>query len=150
MAEVLNRTQGLTVPYVKQHIPSVNTGEFSSVDWIINPDLSAVAGFDNIYWDIAGDTVLLVDAATRTARDAEIAAFELQAAMDEEKLRIADVSTERVLRAIVKLLVDELNILRQQVNATTAESNQLTNTTFSDRTLVQARTAIESEIDGGI
>ena len=50
----------------------------------------------------------------------------------------------------MKLTIDELNILRQQFNVTTAETNQLTTTTFADRTYAQARDAIFADIDGGI
>ncbi len=73
MATVLNRTTGRLFPYAKDLRLSVNTGDFDSADWIINPDLSFVAGFKDIYWDMVGDDVVLVDAATRAARDAEIA-----------------------------------------------------------------------------
>jgi len=50
MAAVLNRT-------TKQYIPSANTPDYPVVDWIINPDLSAVVDVPNKYWVITGDVV---------------------------------------------------------------------------------------------
>lgn len=137
MANVLHRTTGSTFPYRKDYRTSVNEPDFPTSDWIWDPDLSAVAGFDSIYWDISGDTVSLANAGTRNARDAEIAAAAEQADKDQQKLRLDDIEGERVLRGLVKVLIDEINILRQQH-------------ALADRTLAQARTAILNEIDGGI
>ena len=53
---------------------------------------------------------------------------------------------EDVLRQVVKMIVDEFNILRQQFNTTTAESNQLTDTTFTNRTLAQVRNQLRSRL----
>ena len=134
MATVLNRTTGLAVPYRKDLRRSVNTPDFPTADWIVNPDLSAVAGFDSVYWDITADTVTLVDQATRDARDAEIAAYE-QGRLDQSAKDNLD--TQIILRAIVRLVVDELNILRAEH-------------ALPDRTYAQARTAIFNLIDGGV
>jgi hypothetical protein len=60
MANVLNRT-------TKQFLASVNTPDYSEADWIVNPDLTAVAGYPSKYWDIQGDAVVLLDDAGRTA-----------------------------------------------------------------------------------
>lgn len=134
MANVLNRTTGLTLPYRKDYRTSVNTGEFPDTDWIINPDLTAVSGFDSIYWDISGDNVILVDASTRDARDAEIAAAALQSEKDSEKARI---DNERVLVAFAEVVMDEINLLRAEH-------------ALPDRTLAQLKTAIKNKIDGGV
>ena len=63
MANVLNRTS-------KQYRASVNTPDFPVQDWIINPDISAVVGFDRKYWIITGDSVTLMDQTARDALDA--------------------------------------------------------------------------------
>lgn len=115
MATVLNRTQGNTFPYEKDIRYSANTPDFPEVDWIINPDLSAVEGFSTRYWDISGDSVLLVDAPTRDARDQEYVTAGQAADEQRERERY---DQEAVLRAVVKLLVDELNILRNQHSLT--------------------------------
>lgn len=134
MANVLNRNTGLVAPYGKDYRTSVNSPDFPTSEWIINPDLSAVQGFDTIYWDINGDNVTLADFATRQARDAEIAAATAVAESQSQKERF---DNEEVLRAVVKLLIEELNILRALHS-------------LPPRTAAQARTAIRNAIDGGV
>lgn len=63
MANVLHRT-------TKQYLTSVNTPDYPTVDWIINPDVSAVAGFATKHWTITGDVVTLMTQAERDAVDA--------------------------------------------------------------------------------
>ena len=53
---------------------------------------------------------------------------------------------EAVIRQLTKLTIDEINILRQQFNTTTAESVELTDTAFADRTLAQVRTQLRNEL----
>jgi hypothetical protein len=50
MSTVLNRT-------TKELIESANTPDYSPDEWIINPDMSAVAGLPPNQWVIDGDTV---------------------------------------------------------------------------------------------
>ncbi len=50
MATVVNRA-------TKELRTSVNTPDFNPIDWIINPDLSGVAGVPSKYWNIVGDIV---------------------------------------------------------------------------------------------
>ena len=88
------------------------------------------------------------------ADQANIDAATLQAQIDAsrnvEKIWYDD---KRLLRAMVELLIDEVNLLRQQFNTTTGQVNALpgassvTVTTFNDRTISQARTAIRNKID---
>ena len=81
-----------------------------------------------------------IDAATQAAKDA---------VLQEGDKEWYD--TRRLHRAIVELLIDEINLLRQQFNATTTELNAIdpsvTVTTFNDRTIAQARSAIRTKID---
>jgi hypothetical protein len=63
MANVLNRT-------TKEYFESVNTPDFPSVDWLINPDLSQVAGLPIKYWKISGDSVVAMSGAEQAAVDA--------------------------------------------------------------------------------
>ena len=111
MANVLNRTTGLVYPYTKDYRQSVNEPDYSTANWIHDPDLSAVAGFDSIYWDISGDTVTLVDQATRDSRDAEIAAAQVTASKNAQKSTYTD---NEIFRAQIKYMVDEINILRAE------------------------------------
>ena len=119
MAIVLNRTTGLTAPYRKDIRYSVNTPDFPTANWIVNPDLTAVDGFDSIYWDISGDNVLLVDQATRDARDAELAANAATSRKNEQKAQYTD---NEIFRAQIKYVVDEINILRQNAGITPART----------------------------
>jgi len=67
MSDALHRT-------TKVLFVSVNTPDYPTATYIINPDLSAVTGWANKYWEITGDVVTLMDAAARDAVDAAIAA----------------------------------------------------------------------------
>ena len=134
MASVLNRT-------TKQYVRSANTPDYPTVDWIIDPDMSAVDGWPSKYWVITGDTVSLMDQAARDAVDAA----ELSARLDNEAEGIE--SPQSLQRAFAEVVLDEINMLRQQFNATTAESNQLTNTAFADRTLAQVKAALRNKMD---
>ena len=63
MARAIHRT---TYEYRK----SINTPEFSTSDWLINPDLSGVDGVPQKYWKVVGDTVVEMDQAEKDAVDA--------------------------------------------------------------------------------
>ena len=119
MANVLNRTTGLTAPYTKDIRFSVNTPEFDVADWIINPDLTAVDGQPSIYWLISGDTVSLADAGQRSAIDAELAALAVEANKTSQKAQYTD---NEIFRAQIKYVVDELNILRSNAGITPART----------------------------
>jgi len=131
MANVLNRTVGLTFPYAKDYRVSVNEPDFPQQDWIWNPDLSAVSGLPSIYWDIVGDNVVAVDQASRDARDAELAAAALTSKRESLKARY---DVEDLLKAFADVMIDEINILRQQH-------------ALADRTAAQLRTALRNRLD---
>ncbi len=65
MSNVLNRT-------TKEYRESANEPDFPQANWIWNPDLSAVSGFDSRYWTITGDVVTLMTLAERNAVDAAL------------------------------------------------------------------------------
>lgn len=65
MANVLNRTS-------KAYLTSVNTPDYSEVDWIINPDLSSVISVPQKYWKIDGDSVLEMTTEEKAAIDANL------------------------------------------------------------------------------
>jgi hypothetical protein len=121
MANVLNRTTGNSgvYPYAKDYRTSVNDPDYPTADWIHNPDLSAVAGFDSIYWDISGDSVTLADQVTRDARDADIAAQRQLADNQQQKDAYTD---NQLFRAQIKYVVDEINILRSNAGLTPART----------------------------
>jgi len=117
MATVLNRT-------TKQVIPSANTVDFPIANWIINPDLSAVAGFSSIYWTITGDTVTLMNQAARDAVDAAL----LSAARDATAAAMDQL--ENYSRAFAEVCLDEFNRHTQweaDFTAAVAAATSLTN-----------------------
>ena len=101
MASVLNRT-------TKEYRTSVNTPEFPVAVWIIEPDLSAVAGFANKYWTITGDIVTLMTASQRAAVDAA----ELSAARDTTASNLDGL--ENIHRAAMLVILDEVNLHAQR------------------------------------
>ncbi|GAI73648.1 unnamed protein product [marine sediment metagenome] len=62
MSDVLHRT-------TKEQRFSVNTPDYSVVDWIINPDLSGVTGVPKKYWLITGDVVSEMNQAQKDVVD---------------------------------------------------------------------------------
>ncbi|MDH3450925.1 MAG: hypothetical protein OEN20_00790 [Gammaproteobacteria bacterium] len=100
MAAVLNRT-------TRQYIQFANTPDYPTVDWIINPDLSAVVGFDSKYWIITGDIVTLMDQASRDAVDAQEFADAAAASTAEAVAPIA--ATNDPIGARIRGLVELLN-----------------------------------------
>jgi hypothetical protein len=136
MGNYLHRT-------TKQYLRSWSPNELSEpiINYIVEPDLSNVIGVPAIYWVITGDTITEMSQVDKDNVDAIILSnsrdSELQAEIDR---------LESVNRQFVKLMVDEINILRQQFNATTAESGQLTDTALADRTLDQVRTQIRNSL----
>lgn len=142
-------------------------GSYSAADWFINPDVSAV--YDSStrsylvprkYWSRPlTDPVTEMSSAEKSAVDAA----EAQAIIDEAKAAAKQLHSEldyqgRAIRAIVLLVVDELNVLRTQWRDFQAEVAATTNLndfqsriaglpSLGDRTYSQAKTAIDNEID---
>ena len=111
MATVLNRT-------TKQLIRSVNTPDYNPVDWIINPDLTAVEGWPSIYWTITGDVVTLQNQTERDATDAAILATQVTEAKIEAPAPIA-VGPDEIgmrLRAIIELFNKRDNYLTSRIS----------------------------------
>jgi len=114
-ANVLNRI-------TKEFRASVNTPDFPTASWIINPDMSAVAGFASKYWVISGDLVLLMSQAERDAVDAKEAADAAAAAIvarDAARDAAAEQlnQVEDIMRAFALVLLDELNSHKDKINA---------------------------------
>lgn len=55
-------------------LESVNTPDYPETDFIINPDLSAVAGVPEKYWTIKDNTVAAIPAEEQATVDAALAA----------------------------------------------------------------------------
>jgi len=53
MSDVINRTARDSSGALRQAF-SVNTPDYSTDDWLINPDLSGVSGVEKYYWKVTG------------------------------------------------------------------------------------------------
>ena len=106
-------------------------GAASNLAWILDPDISAVTGFNSRYWEIIGDIVSLKSQTERDTIDVAVAATALASDRTVNKARYEN---EKALKAIVLLMLDEINILRAQHS-------------LSDRTPAQAKTAFNAKVD---
>lgn len=124
MANVVNRI-------TREYRISVNDPDYPVAEWIINPDLSAVAGFESRYWIITSDVVSLMSPAERQSVD------------DAATSAARDVTADAVLRAasyervFAEILLDEINALRAAVVPA-----------LPARTLTQLRNSMRSRLDG--
>jgi hypothetical protein len=144
MAAVLHRT-------TKQYLPSANTPDYPVVDWIINPDMSAVAGQPAQYWIITGDVVTLMDQAQRDQVDANL----LAASRDSTAAILAE--PEAYPRGYALVALDELNAHALKTNsildavdaATTLadlKSRIALITDYPQRTIQQMQTAVRNKL----
>jgi hypothetical protein len=117
MATVFNRT-------TNQLIQSVNTPDYPVLDWIINPDLSALSNVPQKYWKVVGDAVIEMSAAEKTAVDAALLAVR----RDQIEAKTTDEVFKAVLAALVKV-----------VNLRLSVGNKIT--------VAELRTAIRAEIE---
>ena len=122
MSDVVNRI-------TNQYLKSVHEPDYSLVDWIHDPDLSAVVGYGSQYWIITGDVVTLMDQAARDAVDTQILSDNRDVVANELD------SIEGIMRAFAGVVLDEINTLRAVHS-------------LPDRTLVQLKTAIRNKLGG--
>lgn len=117
MADVLHRV-------TKVLSRSVNTTEFPALDYIHNPDLSAVAGHPSKHWIINGDEVSLMSPAERVAADNAESAAQDTAETTAEKSRF---DGDRIVKGLALVLLDEVNLLRANAGLNQRTENQLVN-----------------------
>jgi hypothetical protein len=117
MATVFNRT-------TKQLIESANTPLYSSLDWVINPDLSLLTNIPQKYWKVSGDSVVEMSAQEKAAVDAAL----LNARRDQIEAKTTDEAFKAVLAALIKV-----------VNLRLPVGNKITAS--------ELKTAIRAEID---
>jgi len=126
----------------KQYLISVSPISLAEpvANYIFMPDLSAVIGQPSKYWTITGDIITLMSQVERDAVDAAL----LNVVRDTTANQLDFV--EGIIRAFALVVLDEINVLRQQFNTTTAESNQLTDTNLTPRTIAQLKTAVRTKM----
>jgi hypothetical protein len=151
MADVIHKT---TLEYRR----SVNTPDFPEEFWVHSPDMSAVVSVPSRYWKLSGSAVVEMTTGEKVAVDDAIAAASQSAAKSAADAAIDGLDGYE-LRAIAKIMVEEINSLRQWVTsfkAAVAAANSLGNlqtrvaalASMPDRTLAQAKTAYKNEISG--
>lgn len=126
----------------KSYLRSVSPNELPEplANYIEDPDLSAVVGVPSVYWIVIGDVISEMSQGEKDAVDAQL----LQERYDSIIQEIDNL--ESVLRALTKMIISEINILRQQFNTTTAEIPQATDTNFADRTLEQVKQQLRNDL----
>lgn len=114
----------------KQYLQSYSPNDLPEplANYIESPDLSNVVGVPTKYWVITGDVITEMSQAEKDAVDAAL----LSAGRDAVIQREID-DLESVMRQLVKLMVSEINILRQQH-------------ALADRTLAQVRTQLRTDL----
>lgn len=128
---------------------------------IYNPAPIGMAVVENPI-DISTNPNRVYESGINTIRDAiptEITQFSaayhevnLQQGRNTARTKIIDLPESDVglaIRGITDALIDEINLLRAQFNATTAESNQLTDTTYVDIDKNDVFAAAGVKIDSG-
>lgn len=91
MSNVVDRSKTGTAPVGTGEVRvlySVNTPDYPVGEWIINPDLSALAGVAQLYWKLSGDAVVAMTQAERDSVDAAQAAAQAAALEAQLKDRI--------------------------------------------------------------
>ena len=136
MGNYLHRTS-------KQYLKSWSPNDLPEplANYIEEPDLSAVVGVPAKYWIVTDNVITEMSQPEKDAIDAQALSDVRDAAMQEQIDGL-----ESVMRQLARMMVDEINILRQQFNTTTGESGQLTDTAFADRTLSQVRTQLRNDL----
>ena len=145
MADVLNRT-------TLQYPQSVNTPNYPESDWIINPDLSQVEGYESKYWVLNGDSILLMTQAERDAVDAsELMMKELtEKSMAKEAVDAVSNPSTRVLIGMAKIIQSELQTNKAAIQQIADHLGlTLTNPPLPSRTIDELREALKGLIENG-
>ena len=115
MANVLHRTN-------LWYLESVNTPDYSTDDWIINPDLSILEGVPKRYWKVVGDNVLEMDQSEKDVVDLAVnRAAKIQAinnwwnSKEEGGVLTSSGITLGIKETDVALLVGALNLAEKSI-----------------------------------
>lgn len=154
MAHVLNRT-------TKEYLHTGAPKNFPEVDWIRNPNVSAVQGWPTKYWIITGDVVTLmnqeerdiVDAAEEAALLLGTRATAVDAVDNESSIQMVGTS----VRAIIELFnkrdnylttrIEELQDAMAAMKATSGGTSNLRNAIPSSFLATNTRSRPEAHQD---
>lgn len=102
------------------------------------------------YLKISAGVVQEMTVSEKSAVDAALNAANISAIRSFSKEKLTGFAVEPLfLRALMDVLKDEINLMRQDIQAMSLESAQITDRTRPDRTLAQLRSAIQARIDSG-
>lgn len=146
---------------ITEYLISVDTPNYQNQpNILINPDVSQVEAFPLRYWKHVAGSIQLMTVPEQNSVDAAIAAAEIAAAKLSAK-NFLDLFTyqARLIRAIVKLIVDQFNVMRSRDRDRAADVAAATNladlktrwaarSALNDITYQQAKTAIDNLVDG--
>ena len=110
MASALHRA-------TRQYEPSIDLTRCPIIDWIHNPDISAVEGWPIKYWNIVGDVITLMSQAERDAADAT----EIETNRDA---KIAGLSSIPILRDTFAEMLQLVNEARAAAGISTVTTAQ--------------------------
>lgn len=145
---------------VISYLESVNTPDYEGrPDVVINPSIPVGVAIKYLK-HVTGSIVEMTQEEKDAVDAAEVAAFLARLKSNAKSLYDGQQEQGQALRALVYVLIDEINILRQwtiSFKSETALASSLadfktrvaTLPTLPDRTLAQAKTAIQTEIDNG-
>ena len=114
-----------------RYVRARDLAPFLNTDWLINPDLSAVAGTPEHHWTVVNDAVVLKSQADRDAADLAVK----NARMDAQANRL-DQESDVYRAAFVELLADR--------NSQAAAINALRRAILDATNLATLKTAVEA------
>ena len=107
MASVLNK---ITLQYLQ----SVNTPDYPTVDWLINPDISAVVNVPHRYWKLVGNTVVEMTQAEKDAVEAQLLQARKDAVTDLDRAGLKDILTALIEVLNIRLAANK-QITKQEL-----------------------------------
>lgn len=162
MAAVLHKTNRPT-----DYRPIANTPDFPTADWFINPDISAVAGVDQKYWNLDNPTTEM-DAAAKAVVDAAQQAAQVTSSHEELTIPVNGSLPEGVdIRALIQLanrrdnfltnrMIELQDRVQAMLNSTGNISNMRTDglavsiSATATRPLADAITDYTTDVDAGL
>jgi len=141
MADVLNRT-------TLQYLRSVNTPDYPTVDWVINPDLTPVVGVPQKYWKLTGDILSEMTQPEKDAVDAAEAAAVLLTKADAQQTEELSTTSAEYVTVLDLAPTNSFEAGAYRVDWSSAVKRQSNRGLINLRVQVDAATVFElSELD---
>jgi hypothetical protein len=129
---------------VLQYLESVNTPSYAGrPDVVIDPAINKALPLR--YWKHSGGNIVEMSQPEKDAVDLEISTAAVLGNRAGSKLEF----NKTYFKAFIKTLIDEINILRADIDAMSKEAPQITVRNRPPRTIQQLKNAVIAEIDSG-